>query len=77
MPLVVLEAGLGPTATWTSTQQMSARLSENSVHVLAPKSGHHIQAGQPELVAAAIRAVARGGRLPPCGAFVRFGGACP
>jgi pimeloyl-ACP methyl ester carboxylesterase len=77
MPLVVLEAARDRSESWTSTQAASAGLSENSVHVLAPRSGHHIQASQPELVAAAIRAVARGGRLPGCEAFVGFGGACP
>ena len=77
MPLVVLEAARDASASWSAIQEMSAGLSENSVHVLAPESGHHIQASQPELVAAAIRAVARGGRLPSCDAFVRFGGGCP
>ena len=77
MPLVVLEAARDRSSGWTATQEASARLSENGVHVLAPESGHHIQASQPELVAASIRAVARGGRLPGCEAFVRFGGACP
>jgi pimeloyl-ACP methyl ester carboxylesterase len=77
LPLVVLEAGRERSSGWAAAQAAAARLSENSVHVVAPRSGHHIQASQPELVAAAIRAVARGGRLPPCRAFVRFGGACP
>jgi pimeloyl-ACP methyl ester carboxylesterase len=77
MPLVVLEAARDRNESWTSTQEASAGLSENSVHVLAPESGHHIQASQPELVAASIRAVARGGRLPRCDAFARYGGACP
>jgi pimeloyl-ACP methyl ester carboxylesterase len=77
LPLVVLEAGRDRTGGWAAAQAATARLSQNSVHVVAPRSGHHIQASQPELVAAAIRAVARGGRLPPCRAFVRFGGACP
>jgi pimeloyl-ACP methyl ester carboxylesterase len=77
MPLVVLEAARDRGPGWIPTQGDAAAISENSVHVLAPESGHHIQAGQPELVAAAIRAVVRGGQLPPCDSFVRFGGACP
>jgi pimeloyl-ACP methyl ester carboxylesterase len=66
-PLVVLEQGRD--RGWSDAQAASARLSSNSIHIVALESGHHIQASQPGLVAAAIRAVARAGRagrLPPC-----------
>jgi hypothetical protein len=40
------------------------------VHAVAVRSAHHVQAGQPAVVAAAVRAVAeagtRGTALPPC-----------
>ena len=80
-PLVVLERGLGRDPGWSARQRDLARLTSNSAHVVARTSGHHIQAGQPDLVAAAVRAVVRAARsrsaLPPCGAFARYGGACP
>ena len=66
-PLVVLEQGRD--RAWSDAQAASAQLSSNSIHIVALESGHHIQASQPGLVAAAIRAVARAhrsGRLPPC-----------
>ena len=80
-PLFVLERGLGRDPGWSARQRDLAHLTSNSAHVVARTSGHHIQAGQPDLVAAAIRAVARSARtgspLPPCAAFARYGGACP
>jgi len=80
-PVVVLERGLGRDPGWSARQRALAGLTSNSAHVVARTSGHHVQAGQPELVAAAVRAVARAARtrsaLPSCDAFARYGGACP
>ena len=67
VPLVVLEQGRE--RRWGDVQAQSARLTTNAIHIVALESGHHIQASQPALVAAAIRAVARAGRdgrLPSC-----------
>lgn len=66
-PIVVLEQGRD--RAWSDAQGASAQHSSSSIHLVALESGHHIQASQPGLVAAAIRAVARAGRsgwLPPC-----------
>jgi pimeloyl-ACP methyl ester carboxylesterase len=82
-PLVVLTAGmhdstLRPALTrpveraWLAMQSELARLSSDSVHVVATQSGHAIQSnlGQPAVVIRAIRAVIgadrRHERLPPC-----------
>jgi len=70
LPVAVLERGQGRNAAWSEAQAELARLSPNTVHAVAVKSAHHVQAGQPAVVAAAVRAVAeagtRGTRLPPC-----------
>ncbi len=70
LPLVVLERGRGRDAGWSDVQVELAALSENSLHAVGLVSGHHIQASQPELVVAAIRAVAKAGveqsPLPAC-----------
>ena len=81
-PLVVLEAGRGATGGWSGIQAQSAELSRNSVHAVALRSGHHIQASQPLVVARAIRAAARSGetgsRLPACAElFAGLAVACP
>ena len=77
-PLVVLEQGRD--RVWSEGQAQSARLSSNALHMVALESGHHIQASQPGLVAAAIRTVARAGRsgrLPPCQRLAaRFAAQC-
>jgi pimeloyl-ACP methyl ester carboxylesterase len=69
-PVIVLEAGRNRDPGWTAVQSANARLSSNSVYAVALRSGHHIQASQPDVVTAAIRAVARGARtgdpLPRC-----------
>jgi len=81
LPVVVLERGAGSDPGWRAMQGDLARLSPNTLHAVAPRSGHHIQASRPELVAAAVRAAARAGtrhaRLPRCEeALAPFGGAC-
>jgi pimeloyl-ACP methyl ester carboxylesterase len=82
-PLVVVTAGqhdstLPPAVTrrveraWLAMQSELARLSSDSVHVVATQSGHAIQSnlGQPAVVIRAIGAVMgadrRHERLPPC-----------
>jgi pimeloyl-ACP methyl ester carboxylesterase len=50
--------------TWQTMQLELAGLSSNSVHIIAPRSGHLIHADRPDIVADAIRRVvvaARGG----------------
>jgi pimeloyl-ACP methyl ester carboxylesterase len=58
---------------WDTMQDELARLSENSVHVVALRSNHEIpssHSGQPSVVVGAVRAVLRaardGTRLAPC-----------
>jgi pimeloyl-ACP methyl ester carboxylesterase len=58
---------------WTRMQDELARLSTNSVHVVATRSQHDVAsaiAGQPAVVIRAVRAVVEaardGSRLPPC-----------
>jgi pimeloyl-ACP methyl ester carboxylesterase len=58
---------------WTRMQDELARLSDNSVHVVALRSTHDVPAsrgGQPSVVVSAVEAVLRaareGIRLPPC-----------
>ena len=83
-PLVVITAGqaIDPSVppklkrlldtTWLSLQDDLARLSSNSIHVIATRSTHAVMAptGQPDLVLAAIRAVVKAVRtgrpLAPC-----------
>ena len=89
LPVVPLSRRLTPPestpefeALWTDLQRQEARLSSNSVHVVAARSGHGIPSDQPKLVARAIREVVRtggtGSSLPPCRrAFVGFGAECP
>jgi pimeloyl-ACP methyl ester carboxylesterase len=91
LPLIVIEAGrheqiLGPDKTplwhaearlWSRMQAELARLSSDHVHVLARRSDHFVQRidGQPQVVAAALRAVVRAARekepLPPCAEIFR------
>ena len=77
-PLVVLTAGDG----WsTGDHAKFARLSTNSIHVVAEKSGHFIEQDQPGLVAEAIRRVVASARmdsgLPPCAdVFPELDGEC-
>ncbi|MDP8956903.1 MAG: alpha/beta hydrolase [Actinomycetota bacterium] len=77
LPMVLLTRGLAPPDStpefeqlWTQLQRQEARLSTNSVHVVAARSGHGIHRDQPELVTRAIREVVAHGRtrsaLPPC-----------
>lgn len=69
MPIVVLERGIRP-PEWSDVQTSLAALSSNSVHAVVPETGHHVQAGRPQAVIAAIQAVVRATRresqLPPC-----------
>jgi pimeloyl-ACP methyl ester carboxylesterase len=86
--LVVLTAGIiedewlkTVPAKERSFQDRLAGLSSNSVHVLAPETGHFIQNQRPALVLEAVRevveAVRSGEPLPPCGeAIVDAGGRC-
>jgi pimeloyl-ACP methyl ester carboxylesterase len=85
LPLIVLTAGRTPAAPpgapaeeWAKLQAAKrplqadlARLSRNSRHVIAEKSGHAIHRDEPELVIRSIRevveAVRRGGRLSSAG----------
>jgi pimeloyl-ACP methyl ester carboxylesterase len=89
VPLVVITAGrendprLGLQLkrlldrTWLSLQDDLARLSTDSIHVIADLSHHDVISveGQPELVVTAIRAVVAAARahrrLPPCRAVFR------
>ena len=87
-PLVVLTAGIiedewlkTVPAKERSFQDRLAALSSNSVHVVAPQTGHFIQSERPALVLEAIRevvqAVQTGEPLPPCGAAIEAtGGRC-
>ena len=89
LPLIVITAGrendprLGLNLkrlldrTWLSLQSELARLSTNSIHVIANLSHHDVIsfAGQPELVVEAVRAVLEAarthGRLPRCRTLFR------
>jgi predicted alpha/beta hydrolase family esterase len=77
IPLVVLTA-----ADAAKTEQARlARLSSNSIQVIAKRSGHFIEQDQPALVTHAVRevveAVRRRADLRPCDeAFRAFGGEC-
>jgi pimeloyl-ACP methyl ester carboxylesterase len=85
-PLVVLTAGIIEDE-WLKTvpaeeraaQDRLAGLSSNSVHALAPDTGHFIQSERPALVLEAVRevveAVRTGEPLPPCGAAMTDVGA--
>jgi len=88
-PLIILSHGLfmpgvpeAVTQMWLPCQKKLAHLSSNSVLVIATKSGHFIQADQPEIVIEAIRQVVEAVRnqshaLPPCEeTFRRFDGLC-
>jgi len=65
LPLVVLTRGI-PDADpqlerdWQALQRDLAGLSSNSLHIIATRSGHHIQLDQPDLVIAAIKQVLTG-----------------
>jgi pimeloyl-ACP methyl ester carboxylesterase len=60
---------------WLALQNRLAALSTDSVHVLAILSGHFVQADQPDVVEAGVRAavdaVRSGRRLPSCAAVFR------
>ena len=66
LPLVVLTHGLPmfpdpqEEQDWQALQRDLAGLSSNSVHIIATRSGHHIQLDQPGLVIAAIKQVLTG-----------------
>jgi hypothetical protein len=51
-------------------QDELARLSDDSVHVIALRSGHDVLVDQPSVVVSAVEAVVRAARerthLPPC-----------
>jgi pimeloyl-ACP methyl ester carboxylesterase len=54
VPLVIISSGDQPSITIAKHQQL-ARLSSQSRHIVAPKSGHWIQFDEPELVVETIR----------------------
>jgi pimeloyl-ACP methyl ester carboxylesterase len=62
---------------WTTMQDELARLSTDHIHVVALRSDHSVQDGQPDVVIRAVRAVVAAARghvgLPPCQRV--FGGA--
>ena len=79
VPVVVLVAGYGRDPGSFSA---GAAVSSNTVDAVALESGHHIQAGQPDVVARAIGGVAEAGRtntaLPRCRElFAGLAVACP
>jgi pimeloyl-ACP methyl ester carboxylesterase len=95
LPLVVIQAGLENNEalpprlkflldrTWFVLQTRLADLSAQHIHVVAATSGHDVIAasGQPELVVAAVEAVAASVRehrpLPSCSeAFAQFAAQC-
>jgi hypothetical protein len=88
-PLIILSHGLSVpyfpekvTTMWLSCHRRLARLSSNSIHVIATRSRHFIQADQPEIVVEAIRQVVEAVQrqshtLPPCEEiFSHFEGKC-
>jgi alpha/beta hydrolase fold len=84
LPLIVLTQGQIDgdfKIDWTRFQTELAALSSNSLRIIARDSDHMIQEVQPELVAAAARAVieaaSTGGRLAACDArFTDLGAEC-
>lgn len=79
-PLIVISAGQRFTGdlhfldpVWSRLQSKQARLSSDSMHVLAPGSSHFVQLDAPEVVLAATRAVVDAVRndrhLAPCAAI--------
>lgn len=79
-PEIVVSAGRNFTGdvrflspVWVRLQSKLARLSSNSVHVLAPRSSHFVQLDAPDVVLAAARAVVDAVRnarpLAPCAAI--------
>ena len=95
LPLVVLSHGRAPWPSdlpagvtarlervWGALQDQLARLSSDSVRVIARSSGHFVQLDQPQLVIAAVQQVVEAARrhvaLPSCArTFPRLGGDCP
>jgi hypothetical protein len=59
---VILESGLGDFSVEWSLVQPLATMSRNGKHVIAARSGHHIQINEPELVTTTIREVLRAAR---------------
>lgn len=88
MPLVVITAGdPEPGAPkwvvrlWNRMQDAAARLSTDSVHVVAARSGHVVQSDQPAVVikgvSELVSAVRNDAALPSCGkAWTRLGATC-
>jgi pimeloyl-ACP methyl ester carboxylesterase len=70
--LIVLSHGLPVpylpeevTSMWLPCHKRLARLSSNSIHVIVPRSGHFMQADQPDIVIEAIRQVVEAVRRQP------------
>jgi pimeloyl-ACP methyl ester carboxylesterase len=61
-PLTVITAGR-PLPGWIPMQQELAALSDDSTHITAEGSGHHVHLDDPELVLNAIRDMVRRGQL--------------
>ena len=82
LPIVILSHGKRAFATesaersWTKMQRELAADSSDTLWVTALRSGHLIQVDQPALVAAAIEAASRRGRLRCAPVFARAGGRC-
>jgi pimeloyl-ACP methyl ester carboxylesterase len=68
LPLAVVSAGQRELpdeeswAAWQALQRELPALSSRSTHVIADKSGHHIQFGQPEAIIGAVRDLVTGAR---------------
>jgi pimeloyl-ACP methyl ester carboxylesterase len=60
-PLTVITAGR-PLPGWIPMQQELAALSDDSAHITAEGSGHHVHLDDPELVLNAIRDMVRRGQ---------------
>ena len=57
IPVLVVTGARGADENWRRLQQDQASLSERGCLIVAPQSGHVVQADQPEIVVDAIRAV--------------------
>jgi pimeloyl-ACP methyl ester carboxylesterase len=68
LPLVVITRGIyapnDDRVGWEQVQNELARLSTNSVHLVAKDSGHAVMLDQPEMVIAAIQSVVKGDLAP-------------
>jgi pimeloyl-ACP methyl ester carboxylesterase len=56
VPVVVVTAGRDADAAWRDLQRDQVGLSQRGCQVIADQSGHAVAVGQPQVVAAAIRA---------------------